>query len=214
MRTFMLTAMILALGACTPLSANHPLFAVADQTGPAPLTEGVWVAINSRCTRELAATTPLPDDCEPVRLHRNGDGSWQLSAAKIENGVEQRDEMRLIIVPAVATANAEAYAPLYLVEVSAREADEHSSAPADARVYGAFAPIGGLPAREAFFVDVECDAVLREGPLDGVVSVRDANGGLTSCTAENKGAVREAVRRAVIEELSNVDEARIVFVRP
>lgn len=215
MRSFVFAAATaLVLGACTPLTSDHPLFAVADQTGPAPLTEGVWVALNSRCTHELATTTPMPSECEPLTLSHAPDGGWVLSGSKVENGVEHREQLHLIVVPAVPTANPDAYAPLYIIQTPAREADPHSDADAETRVYAALAPIGTLPAREAFLVDLECESVLREGPIDGVTAEHDARGSISKCTAENQGAVREAARRATIEQLANIDDSRLVLVRP
>jgi len=211
-----LAATTLALGACSPpLTSDHPLFAVADQTGPAPLAEGVWVALSARCTREAALSATPPEDCEQMTLRRADEGAWVISGKdKDENGVERTEELRLVIAPAVHTADADAYAPLYIVQLSAHDADPHSGAPADARIYMAFAPIGAMPARELYFIDVNCDAILREGPIDGVSTERDAQGNLSACRAANQTAVREAAQRATIEELSNIDQTRLLFVHP
>jgi hypothetical protein len=205
----------LTLGACTPLTSNHPLFSVADQTGPAPLTEGVWVAIDENCTREMAAATPLPHGCEPLTLSRASDGGWTLTGlSKDADGGPKPQSVHFIAVPAVATARPDAYAPLYVVELSARDLDPHSDAPAEARIYGAAAPIGALPATELFFADIDCDAVLREGPIEGVTAERDGNGSLTGCLADRPAAVREAARRAMIEEVHTIDQSRLVFLHP
>jgi hypothetical protein len=214
MRSFMFAAAALALGACTPLTSNHPLFAVADQTGPPPLTEGVWVALNARCTREEAAATPMPDDCEPFTLHREGNGGWALSSTKTVNGVVQHEDMHFLLAPAVPTARADAYAPLYVAQMPAHEVDPHDDSDADVRIYAALAPLGEMPAKEAFFIDLECDSVLREGPIDGVTAEHNDRGEISACTAQNQSAVREAARRGAIEQLSTIDANRLIFVHP
>jgi len=204
----------LSLGACSPLTSTHPLFTVADQTGPPPLTEGVWVALDTNCTRDQAAATPLPDGCEPLAVHRSADGSWLVSGSKVEDGVQHTQTIHLIVAPAVPTANADAFAPLYIVQFSPREADANDDASRDARIYGAIAPVGGLPAQEIIFFDIECGAALREGPIDGITAEQDAQGHPTHCTAAKPEAARLAAQRAAIENLGNVDQSRMIFLHP
>ena len=211
MRTFMFAAAaVFTLGACSPLTSNHPLFAIADQTGPPPLAEGVWVALNSRCTREAAAMTPLPDDCEPINLHRSADGGWEASGPGKNPG--EVETIPLLLVPAVPRAGADAYAPLYVAELSARDSGADRQAPARQRIYALVAPLGAMPAHEAMFSDIDCEAILRQGPLEGVSAQHDDQGKVNGCTTESRAAVLEAARRATIEELNSLNDSRLVFV--
>jgi hypothetical protein len=215
MRVYMIAiAAALALGACTPLTSEHPVFSHADETGPSPLTEGVWVALEDNCTREMATATPIAATCDPLTLRRTADG-WQLNGQeKGDNDVVRTVEIPIIIVPAVRTTNADAYAPLYIVQLSTRDANSHSNAPAGERVYGVIAPTSTMPATEMFFTDIDCAAVLREGPIDGVAEHHNADGVLDGCTTTSPAAVREAARRAMIESLGNIDRERLIFVHP
>jgi hypothetical protein len=205
----------LTLGACTPLTSSRPLFSLADAAGPTPLSEGVWTALNENCTREMAARTPLPEGCDQIVLHRRADGAYELKGAgKDSGGGERSAALTLIIAPAVSTSAADAYAPLYLVQLSPRDADATSSASPQSRVYAVFAPIGAMPAREAFFTDIDCTAILREGPITGVTEQHGPGGALSGCTTDSPAAVREAARRALIEALGHIDQDRLVFAHP
>jgi hypothetical protein len=205
----------LTLGACTPLTSSHPLFSLADATGPAPLSEGVWTALDENCTREMAAQTPLPHGCDQIVLQRRADGAYEVKGAgKDGDAGERPGALTLIIAPAVNTSSADAYAPLYLVQLSPRDADAASNAPPQSRIYAVFAPIGAMPAHEAFFTDIDCTAILREGPIAGVAEQHDPGGALSGCTTDSPAAVREAARRALIEAVSRIDEDRLVFAHP
>jgi len=214
MLKFLISAIVaLALGACTPLTSPHPLFELADQTGPAPLAEGVWVGLNHECTREMANTSPLPQGCEGATLRRASDGAWTLSGpGKDHEGRPQTENLRLIIVAAVARARGDAYAPLYIVELDPSQADPHAGPASQRRIYGVIAPIAGAPATEAFFLSIDCEAILREGPIAGITAERDGAGNLTGCTTQSAEAVRQAARRALIEGISNIDQSRLLFV--
>lgn len=207
-------AAALALAACTPLTSEHPLFSHADEVGPSPLSEGLWVGIDENCTREMAARAPPPESCDQFTLRHTASG-WRLSAQdKDDNGAVRTLEFPIVVVPAVPTEHADAYAPLYIVEVGQRDADPKSDAPPDQRIYAVVAPIGVLPAQELFVTEIDCAAILREGPIDGVSERRGADGALSGCVAANQAAVREAARRTVIENLSGIDHNRMVLVRP
>jgi hypothetical protein len=211
MRTLVIAALgALALAGCSPLTSSHPLFSVADQAGPPPLTEGVWVALNTRCTREAAAATPLPDDCQPIHISRTPDGAWE--AAGHKDGEVER--LPLILVPAVPRASAEAYAPLYLVELSSKASGANHDAPAQERVYGLVVPIGVLPAREVMFGQIDCEDVLRQGPLAGLSVAHDGQGNVSGCSADNQTTVLEAAQRATIEQLNSLNDSRLVYVGP
>ncbi len=203
-----------ALAGCAPLTAEAPLFSPADQIGPAPLTEGVWIQIGEDCPARMARRRGrLPAACAPGELSRLPDGAWQFhvrtQARTVDGAWEpERDEMmRLLIAPAIERPNAETYAPLYLAEY-VQWAEQ--SGPR----YFAIAPIGALPATEIYVVALDCGDVLRDGPIAGVREVRDEEGKIVSCIAASQAAVREAARRAVIENLGQVDETRLLFVRP
>lgn len=212
MRIF-LTAVVAmwVLGACTPLTSEHPLFAHANEAGPLPLTQGVWVPLEDHCTRQMAMATPIAETCDQLTLHHGADG-WRLSGRDKDN---DRDvEIPFVLVPAVRTETDEAYAPLYVAQFSMCDADRNCDAAADERIYTAIAPIGTLPATEAYVTSIDCAAILREGPLDGVAERRNPDGSLSGCSAANPAAVREAARRAIIQELSNIDRDRMIFVHP
>lgn len=215
MRAYMIAvATALMLGACTPLTSERPLFSHADETGPPPLTEGVWVALEDNCTREMATATPIGASCDQLTLRHTTEG-WRLSGQdKDDNGAARTVDIPLVVVPAVGTANAEAYAPLYIVQLSTRDANSHSDASPEERIYGVIAPIGAMPATEAFFTDIDCGAILREGPIAGVTEHHNADGTLGGCTTASPSAVREAARRTLVEGFGNVDNDRLVFVHP
>ncbi len=201
-----------ALAGCAPLTAEEPLFSPADQLGPAPLTEGVWIQIGEDCPARMARRRGrLPAACAPGELRRLLDGAWQFhvrTPARTGAAEPERDEvMRLVLAAATERPNAETYAPLYLAEYL-QEAEPRGPR------YLAIAPIGVLPATEIYVVALDCGDVLRDGPIAGVREVRDETGKIVSCIAASQAAVREAARRAIIENLGQVDETRLMFVRP
>jgi hypothetical protein len=230
MRALVLAAFVFDVVACTPLTANAPLFSVADQTGPPPFTEGAWVTIDEHCTRAMASRHTLPRSCHSFSLRRDADGAWRVSGSdKDDHGAERTFNSRLIIVPAVQVppdgvsegsfAVVNPYAPLYVAEFNPSDFEADAQADAShhattARTYSVIAPIGSMPARELVFVEIECSTILREGPMDGVATEHDTHGNLTGCIAVNQGAVREAARRAMIESLGQIDDNRTVFVHP
>lgn len=67
-RRHILTALLLAatLGACAELTAEAPLFAPADQIGPAPLSEGIWITLQEGCPDSFARR---PHRALSSRLH-------------------------------------------------------------------------------------------------------------------------------------------------
>ncbi len=228
LRAFAIT-LALALGACAQLGADAPLFTVADQTGAPPLTEGVWVSGEADCPFDQIATLErFPPGCTPFEVRRDADGAWLfLHRLDLAEEVTEADRLsaeahpgplRLILAPAVERPiPADFYAPLYLAELD----DEDD--PGTRVLYLAIAPRGPLPATSLeTFIAVSCDAALRDGPIAGVTAVYEDSTGadgsparnLRSCTATTQAAVREAVRRAAIEDASNHDRPeRFVFVR-
>ncbi|MFT3729220.1 MAG: hypothetical protein QM759_15465 [Terricaulis sp.] len=209
MRNLVIAALgMLTLTACSPLTSSHPLFSASDQTGPAPVAEGVWVAIDGDCTREAAATTPLPSACQPFDLRRNAAGAWEAVGHK--DGREER--LPFVLAPAFPRADASAYAPLYLVQMSARDAGVDHEAPVAQQVYGIVIPLGPMPAHEVMFGQIECDALVEDWPLAGITAQRDARGSLNGCTVDDPATALEAARRATIAQLSNLEQSRMIFV--
>lgn len=222
------TLLAAALGACAELTADAPLFTVSDQIGPPPLAEGVWIAVGEDCPAYYARrrTGRLPEACSPLELNRLDDGAWQarlridlmsgLSPSDRTEAEETAGPYRLIIVPAVERREPEVYAPLYVAEVTRGEA-------ASEPMYMVIAPIGERPATSSMILlSVGCAAILRDGPIEGVrehYRTRLDNEGtehreLSSCVATTQAAVREAARRAVIENLDRMPESRYILARP
>lgn len=231
------------LGACAELTAEAPLFAPSDQIGPPPLTEGIWIVVSEECPDYNARRRSgrFPADCTPFELTRLEDGAWRarlrvdlvygLSAQERAESEETAGPYRLIIAPAVERTEADAYTPLYVAETTRAEASGAG--------YMVIAPLGEKPATSALIVlSIGCADILRDGPIEGItphfterttespalVDSASAAGPndepieteqiLAGCTASTQAAVREAARRAVIENLDEMSERRFVHVRP
>lgn len=215
-------ALPLALGACTPLTANAPLFSPADAIGPPPLTEGVWFALDEeRCTREQATSATPPRTCVPFTFRHMPDGAWRLTAeGPDDHGVRRHLDLRFVAAPVNEKPSPDAYSALYVAEYlddgtldtsDAKQTERHAP---EVR-YAVLAPVGGQPARELFLIaEIDCGNILREGPIEGVEERHDAGGALTGCVAANQAAVREAARRAVVENLDDYERSRLLFVHP
>ncbi len=204
-----LAAMMLA--GCASLTAEAPLYTPADQIGPAPLTEGIWVQVSDECPLAVARRDGrLPKACGSMDLRRLPDGAWILSP--IGRAADDEDEMgpmRLIIAPATEHPSADAFAPLYVAEYAPVDPNARQGLG-----YAAIAPLGAMPAEEMFIVAaIGCSDTLRDGPIEGVREVLDERGERVGCIASTQTAVREATRRAVVENLNHLDEARLVLVR-
>lgn len=230
-------AIAAALGACAELSADAPLFSPADQAGPPPLTEGVWIAVGEKCPAANARrrTGRFPADCSPLEVRQAQDGAWRVSlridlvyglSAQERAEAEEEDAgpYRLVIAPAVERTLGDSYAPIYVAETTREEATGIA--------YVVIAPLGQMPATSALVVlSVSCADILRDGPIDGVAAQYTANETtadaseapesepareptLSGCIASTQAGVREAARRAVIENLDEMLERRFVYVRP
>jgi hypothetical protein len=225
-----LTALVLAaaLAGCAELTAKAPLFAPADQIGPAPLTEGVWIAVGEDCPAYYARRRSgrFPSDCAPIEIRRIEDGAWRiqlridlisnLSAKDRADAEAQYGPIRAVIAPAVERPPADGYSPLYVAELNPRSEDDRIG-------YAVIAPIGVMPATSALVIgSIGCADILRDGPIAGVSEqyaghVDDSGQerrDLTGCVASTQAAVREAARRSVIENLDEMQERRFTFVRP
>jgi hypothetical protein len=216
-----------ALAACAQLRAEAPLFSPADQTGPAPLREGIWIAIGEGCAdRNTRRRSRFPRECEPMQISRMADGTW-LAAPRIDlianlnraereqANIETAEPLRAIIAPAVERPLGGEYAPVYVAELRALRSET------PATNFAVLAPLGPMPA-EAFYViaPLGCAAILREGPIPGIapeymtrVDESGEHQDLSGCVASSQAAVREAARRAVIENIGSLMEQRYVFVR-
>jgi len=202
-------AALLSLGACAPLTAQAPLFMLADQASPAPLREGVWMQTDPACTPETAQRGA--DGCTRIEVAGGPDGGWLYTMRSTdESGVTEENAWRFVITSAVETERGEEYAPLYVAEYVA--IDEP-----DQPFYAVVAPVGPMPASEVRMVAmIDCDDALREGPIPGVEEVGD-KAFERLCIAGSRQAVREAARRAAIENLSVLlgqERARFVWIAP
>jgi hypothetical protein len=245
-----LSALLLAaaLAGCAELTAEAPLFSPADQVGPPPLTEGVWIAVHEECPAHYARRRSgrFHAECTPIEIRRQEDGAWVAHlrvdlvfglTAQQRADAEEYDPVRVIIAPAVERPPADGYSPLYVAELSPTEQDDDIG-------YAVIAPIGAMPATSMLLVgSIGCVDILRDGPIDGITAqyapvegragvgepgVGQGPGGapesgpgdavgqpmLSGCVASSQAAVREAARRAVIENLDEMLERRYVYVRP
>lgn len=226
LRSAVALALAAALGACANLSAEAPLFSVADQTGPAPLAEGVWIALGEDCPeRNLLRIRRFPQQCSPIEIDRLPDGAWRvryrvdlaIGLTREERASAEADAariMRLIVVPAVERQSSDTYAPLYVAESAPQSADDRVS-------YYVIVPQGTLPAESILLLSgIGCADALREGPIAGVTEqytervdeLGVAHQDLTGCVASSQAAVREAARRAVIENLATLFNTRYARV--
>jgi hypothetical protein len=214
---------------CAELTAERPLFSVADQTGPPPLSEGIWVTISEECPRPNLRQRRFPADCVPMDIRREVDGAWRVAIrvdlisdlARARRAEEETDPQngpyRMILTPAVERQITDSYAPLYVGELTT-SGDE---TPGEVG-YAVVAPRGAMPATEVYIsAIIGCSIILRDGPVEGVTpeyTPRTDDQGvthqqLTGCTATSQAAVREAARRTIIEELDAITSRRTVFVR-
>jgi hypothetical protein len=203
-------AAFLSLGACAPLTAQAPLFSLADQANPAPLREGLWMQTDPACTSEM--TQRGEDGCTRIEVARGEDGGWLYTMRSTdENGVTEENVWRFVIASAVETPRGDEYAPLYVAEYVA--IDEP-----DQPFYAVVAPVGMMPASEVRMIAmIDCDDALREGPIPSVEEVVGAEAFERLCIAGSRQAVREAARRATIENLSVLlgeDQVRFVWIAP
>lgn len=209
LRKVCLVAAVL-LGACAPLTAQAPLFSFADQAEPPPLREGVWMQVDPACTAETAQAGE--DGCVRIEVSRGEDGDWLYSMRSTdENGVTEENAWRFVIASAVETERDDEYAPLYVAEYVSLEAPQQP-------FYAVVAPVGLMPASEVRMVAmIDCDDSLREGPIPGVEEQIGDAAFERVCIAESRGAVREAARRVVIENLPTLlgeERARFVWIAP
>jgi hypothetical protein len=203
-------AAILSLGACAPLTAQAPLFSLADSASPPPLREGVWMQTDPACTPQTAQRGE--DGCTRIEVARGEDGGWLYTMRSTdESGVTEENAWRFVIASAVETERGDEYAPLYVAEYVA--IDEP-----DQPFYAVVAPVGIMPASEVRMVAmIDCDDALREGPIPGVEEQVGDEAAERLCIAASRGAVREAARRATIENLPVLlgeERARFVWISP
>jgi hypothetical protein len=200
----------LLLGACAPLTARAPLFTLTDQASPPPLREGVWMQTDPACTPATAQRGE--NGCTRIEVARGEDGGWLYTMRSTdENGVTEENAWRFVIASAVETERGEEYAPLYVAEYVAIEEPEQP-------FYAVVAPVGIMPAGEVRMVAmIDCDDALREGPIPGVEEVVGDEAAERLCIAASREAVREAARRALIENLPLLlgeERARFVWIAP
>lgn len=193
-----------ALGACTLLEAEAPLFTVADQAPEFAAPEGLWAAVDESCAADPAVQQPGDGSClEWMRVGRTPEGAWTLD----EPGGNPDETIRALVMAAAPVGRA-GVAPLYVVEAVAVAKDEIN--------YAALAPREVRDGRVTSFVahPVSCGVAAGDwGALDGIVVTRGADGRIVRCVAQAKPAVIEAARRTAIEALPKIEEGALVFVR-
>lgn len=200
----------LLVSACAPLTAERPLFNPLDQAGPAPLAEGVWAQAIEGCLPGDVRRDEEP--CVSIEVARSEDGAWFYTMRSEAPGEETEQlSWRFVIVSALETPRDHDYTPLYVAEyVSLDEPGQP--------LYAVVAPVGALPAREVRMVSmIDCDDALREGPIPGVEEIQGEDAFDRVCVAADRAAVREAARRALIENLPLVlaePRARFVWTDP
>lgn len=213
-----------ATTACASLTAEAPLFTPAEE--PPPLTEGVWITINDDCHERNLRRQRFPIDCGPLDIRREPDGSWHarfrpdlvsgLTREELAEAGNGPRAFRAVLAAAVERSTAEAYAPIYVAELTPLEGETRSIG------YSVIAPVGALPATEMRFISsIGCIDILLEGQIEGITEeyeeTVDADGQssrtLKRCVAATQAAVREAARRAVIENIDELTQQRYVFVR-
>jgi hypothetical protein len=205
-----LLAALVLLGSCAPLTARSPLFSAADAIGPVPLSEGLWIQAGEECVPD--ARSEWADDCVSIEVSRGRDGVWLYTSRSTgSDGEAEQYSWRFVIVSAVETAREGGYAPLYVAEyVSVDEPGRP--------LYAVVVPVGPMPAREVRMVGViDCDDALREGPIPGVEEFHADDDFVRICVAGARAAVREAARRALIENLGVLlgePRARFVWISP
>lgn len=195
----------LALAACGTLSAKAPLFSTADQTEPAPVQEGVWIAVSEACPASMLEAATYPSDCMPVELRRASDGAWLLTPRDdlVRDRAPNEERSRTIRMILAPMAIDEALFIAEMREVQARADDDMS--------YAVIAPRGGAPeSRFSALLVLDCESVLGEGgPIAGLAitytrptdaedsaHVKPTKARIQSCVASTQSAVREAARRA------------------
>lgn len=224
-----LAAIVLAaaLGACAQLTAETPLF-TPNQSSPPVLTEGIWIGVGEECPEQNLRQQRFPKECAPLDIRLQPDGVWivrlrddlmtNLTAQERADAVEDQSlgPYSIVLAPAVERDIGDGYAPLYVGEFTRNDPGNPSVA------YLAIVPMGEMSATEIrLTVSISCLSILRDGPIDGIAPNYEIQSGadgetyqnLTGCTASSPAAVREAVRRTVIENFSDFTQQRFVFVR-
>jgi hypothetical protein len=199
--------MALVAAACAPLTAQSPLFSVVDQIGDPPLAEGIWVMVSKECSAEgVKRSRDLPKGCEPAEFRRLVGLGWSFRTN--ETSTEANEKWYGVIVPATEHPSMNGSVPLYLAEY----ADAKDTAPFAVR-YAAIIPIGPRPAKEALVIQqINCTDILNDGDIPGVNKITDDEGNFIRCVATTKAAVRDAVRRGVIDKLGELDDNRMIYV--
>ncbi|WP_395647397.1 hypothetical protein [Terricaulis sp.] len=223
MRTPSLVAAALAalvVSGCASLTAPAPLFTTADQIGPTALSEGVWIGVDEDCPARAAARRSgrFQRGCDVFEIRRTEDGAWTLTGrtdlmSAPPNQDATNEAVVFVLAPVSEHPSPDAYAAYYLAEV--RQEDGST-------IFVGVVPIGTMPATSFTTVSIDCGAILRDGPIDGVaVTYRSDDTGaatetIQACAASNPAAVREAARRALVEGAGALIERneRFLYVRP
>lgn len=202
LKVIVLTA---TLGACTMLTAPAPLFSAADNDPAFAAPEGLWAIRNPDCKVNPARSRPSRETClDWLRMTRTADGAWR--AESVEDPADA--PVRLHVAAAAPRRTDGAHAPLYVAEAVGETSGEIT--------YYAVVPRGDVehPFARLAVTGVECAIAYGDwGEISGILLERE-DGKVVRCTAQSKGAVREAARRAAVAALPTLYESELVYVRP
>lgn len=226
MRTLFALAAFVFISGCASLTAERPLFTSADQVGPAPLTEGIWIGVGDDCSARAATRRSgrFPRGCDVYEIRRTEDGAWRLSGrpdliAARHDEDEGDASYDFLLVPVSEHPSPDVYAAYYAAEVRQEDASV---------VYIGILPIGTMPATSFTTVSIDCGTIIRDGDIAGIdvtyetvepgpgASEAETTTRIRDCRATTQGAVREAARRALVETIGTRIESgeRFVYARP
>jgi hypothetical protein len=195
----------LALAACSPLTAEAPLFSPADQDAALVIAQGLWVGRDADCKVNPAHSRPERKSClDWARITREADGRWLLTFVPDD----EDGPMRVVLAPASARGS-RTIAPLYIAE--------GVNTKTGAIAYAGFVARGERDVdgavRRFAIAPVTCDIVESAGGVTGVAMVREDDR-IVRCVAASQEAAKEATRLAAIDALPILGENELVFVRP
>lgn len=210
MRSMMVAAAVLLSG-CAVLTAPAPLFTPGDQDASFRLEEGLWAFRRDDCRADPARSAPARKSClDWARIRRLDDGGWIAEPASPDDAGDA--PVRFGVYPATVAAQG-AVAPVYVAEGRSEKDPGPSYAAIIPRATGAADRDGGAGAvRRVVLIALDCSAITRDGPIPDII-VETKEGRVSGCVAKTKDAVREAARRAVVQDAPRIGEEELAWVR-
>ena len=195
-RTSLALAVALLASACV-LTAEQPLFSLADADPAFVLREGLWVVADPACKADPDRSKPGDKTClDWILIKRAPDGRWQLgdaaTPADFTLGV-------FVELPDAARPG------LRVAEVVDHDGTEPSYA-----VMWPMAEASGRITRLGYRA-VSCSD-LADPPVEDVTITRSEDGSINGCVARSRAGVFSAARRA--DAAGSEDIAEMAFVRP